>query len=189
MMSPSLLQRLKAARWYLVGALAGLAALVVWGLSTAGPTVALDLVAYLPRATQQRPSPEAFRVGDVTLAGETRRAIQADAPSRLIWEEVVPERGWLQVSLGVHDDVWTQEGAGVLFLVGVSQAGRYEELLSLIVNPYTHISDRQWLPVLLDLSPWAGQRVELIFNTRVAHADAPLTAHRALWGAPAIVTR
>jgi hypothetical protein len=42
---------------------------------------------------------------------------------------------------------------------------------------------------MLDLSPWAGQRVELIFNTRPAHAGASPANHLAVWGAPAIVTR
>lgn len=176
-------------RWYLVGAVVALVALAGWWMSSPSPTVARDLVAHLDQATQRRPSPEAFRVIDVALAGESKKAIYVSEPSRIIWEEVVPERAWLQVSLGVRDEAWSREGTGVLFMVGVSQAGQYQELVSLIVNPYANPADRQWMPLQLDLSPWAGQRVELVLNTRVAHQDASSANHLALWGAPAIVTR
>lgn len=176
-------------RGYIVGVVVALAALAAWQLSSPAPEVALDLVDHLPNATQRRPSDETFHVQDVTLAGQTKKSIYVAEPSRVIWEEIIPDGGWMQVSLGVREEAWTREGSGVLFLIGVSHEGRYEELVSLIVNPYANAADRQWLPVLLDLSPWAGQRVELIFNTRVSHAEASPANHLAVWGAPAIVTR
>lgn len=176
-------------RWYAVGAIVGLVAIAAWWMSSNRLVVAIDLVTHLPKATQLRPSPETFHTADIRLAGESKRSIYAAEPSRIIWEEVVPDRGWLQVSLGVREEAWTREGSGVLFLVGVSHEGRYEELLSIVVNPYSNAADRQWLPILLDLAPWAGQRVELILNTRVAHAEASPANHLAVWGAPAIVTR
>lgn len=180
---------MKKVRWYFVGAAVATVALVAWWLAAPAPAVAIDLVANLEKATQRRPSPEAFRVIDVALAGESKKSIYVAEPSRLIWEETIPSQAWLQVSLGVREEAWAREGAGVLFMVGISQNGRYEELVSLIVNPFANAGDRQWLPVLLDLSPWAGQRVELVLNTRVAHPEASAANHLALWGAPAIVTR
>jgi len=176
-------------RWYVAGVAVGIVALVVWWLSAPAPAVALDLADHMHTATQRRPSPEAFSVIDASLAGETRKSIYVTEPSRLIWEEVLPEKAWLQVSLGVREEAWLREGSGVLFMVGVSLNGRYQELVSLVVNPFANAADRQWLPLLLDLSPWAGQRVELVLNTRVAHAGANSSNHLALWGAPAIVTR
>jgi hypothetical protein len=167
----------------------GALALTGWWLTRSAVLVTVDLIDALPRAIQQRPSPEAFQVIDATLNGETRRAIYVAEQSRIVWEEEVPEHAWLQVALGVREEAWQREGDGVLFLIGVSHAGRYDELISLIVNPRGNESDRQWLPILLDLAPWAGQRVEIIFNTRVAHKDASTANHLALWGAPAIVTR
>jgi hypothetical protein len=179
----------QALKWYAVGAVLGLLALAAWWTTTGAPAITLDLADHLNRATQRRPSPAAFRVIDATLAGQSLKAIYVAEPSRLIWEDVLPEKAWLQVSLGVREEAWVREGSGVLFMVGVSLNGQYQELVSLIVNPFANAADRQWLPLLLDLSPWAGQRVELVLNTRVAHPEATAANHLALWGAPAIVTR
>lgn len=176
-------------RWYAAGAVIGAVVLAAWWLSTPAPAVAVDLVANLDKATQRRPSPESFRVVDVSLAGESKKSIYVAEPSRLIWEETIPPNAWLQVSLGVREEAWTREGSGVLFMVGVSQNGQYQELVSLVVNPFSNAADRQWLPLLLDLAPWAGQRVGLVLNTRLAHSDARPSNHLALWGSPAIVTR
>lgn len=180
---------LKKFGWYLVGAVIGIVVLAFWWERAAEPTIATDLVQELPNATQRRPTPETFQTLDISLGGESKRAIYAAEPSRIIWERVIPDRAWLSVSLGVREEAWMREGSGVLFLVGVSSGSRYSELLSLVVNPYANPADRQWLPVLLDLAPWAGQRVEIILNTRVAQAQATADNHLALWGAPAIVTR
>ena len=89
----------------------------------------------------------------------------------------------------MREEAWTREGSGVLFMVGVSHDGRYEELVNIVIDPFARPSDRQWLPVLLDLAPWAGQRVEIILNTRIAQQSAATPLHLPAWGAPAIVTR
>ena len=60
------------------------------------------------------------------------------------------------------------------------------------VNPYGNPSDRGWQPLVLDLSPFAGENVDLVFNT---YASPPPNTERdrsgdaALWGAPRIVIR
>lgn len=168
-----------------------IAVVVLVGLwwSRAEPAVAIDLVAELHSATQRRPSPEAFTVQEVTIAGTSTRAIAVAEPSRLAWEQTVPSGGWLRVSLGVREQAWQRAGSGVLFMVGVSHGGRYEELVNIVIDPFAHATDRQWLPVLLDLAPWAGQRVELVFNTRIAETGATGGVHLPVWGAPAMVTR
>lgn len=176
-------------RWYLLGGCIGVGALVVWWALLPAAEVVVDLVDRLPQATQRRPSPDAFQVADIRLDGQVKRSIFVTTQSRLAFEEVVPRHAWLQVSLGVREEAWVKEGAGVLFMVGVSHGGTYEELISLIVNPYSNAADRQWLPVLLDLSPWEGEQIELILNTREAYPGAGVANHFAVWGAPAVVTR
>lgn len=174
---------------YLLGAAIVIAAAYA-GLSRwSGETIVVAFADDLTRATEIRPSADVFRVVDVSLNGVSRRAVYVSTQSRLIFTETIPDHGWLDVALGVREEAWARENSGVLFMVGVSADGKYEELVSVIVNPFGNPADRQWLPIKLDLSPWVGQSVQLIFNTRISHPGGTETPHLALWGDPAIVTR
>jgi len=180
-------------RWFVVGAVVGVIALVLWARSMGSGTVVADLVDHFPNAIQTRPNPEAFVVGDVTIAGRTLKSIGVSQASRIIWKETIPPHAWLEVNLGVREEAWTKAGDGVLFLVAISHPvnGKmeYNELVSLIVNPFGNPADRQWYPLMLDLSPYAGQEVEVIFNTRPGAGDATPDNDLAVWGSPSIVTR
>jgi hypothetical protein len=176
-------------RWFVLGAVVGVIALVVWSRSMGSATVFADLVDRFPHAEQRRPNPEAFVVGDVTIAGRTLKSIGVAQASRIVWKETIPAHAWLEVSLGVREEAWEKPGDGVLFLVAISHAGKYDELVSLIVNPHANPADRQWYPLMLDLSPYAGQEVEVIFNTRAGAGNATADNDLAVWGAPSIVTR
>src|SRR5687767_741427 len=183
-------------RWFALGAVVGVIALVVWSRSMGSGTLFADLVDHFPNAIQARPNREAFVVGDVTIAGRTLKSIGIvqGLGSRIVWKEKIPSHAWLEVSLGVREEAWTKDGDGVLFLVGVSHPvgdGKmeYNELVSLIVNPFGNRADRQWYPLMLDLSPYAGKEVEVIFNTRPGAGEASADNDLAVWGAPSIVTR
>jgi hypothetical protein len=176
-------------RWLLVGVLVGVVTLVAWwSVATGGGKVAIDLVAELPNALR-RPNPEAFLVQDVGLGGVTKQAIAVTQATRITWTEQIPNSAWLEVSLGLREEAWSREGDGVLFRVGVSRAGVYEELVSLVVNPFANPADRQWYPIMLDLSPYAGETVEIIFNTNAGVTGDNAANDLALWGAPRVVVR
>jgi hypothetical protein len=176
-------------RWFAVGAVVGGLVREVLARSAGTPETFADLIDHLPQATQRRPNPEAFMVTDVTINGRTLKSIYVTQASRIVWEETVPANAWLSVNLGVREEAWARPGDGVLFLVGISEGGKYDELLSLIVNPNGNAADRQWYPLLLDLSPYAGKAVEVIFNTRPGVDHSTPDNDLAVWGAPAIVTR
>ena len=103
----------------------------------------------------------------------------------------MPDDGWLKVSIGLKPESWTAEGNGVLFLVGVSDGKRFDELFRQHVNPFGNPGDRRWIPVWVDLSAYAGEEIELIFNSRIGpdgQPDDPRNDH-ALWGKPEVVVR
>ena len=175
-------------RWFLVGAVVGIIALVMWTRSIGTGTVAVDLVDHFPQALA-RPNPGVFGIGDVTIAGRTLKSIGVNEASRITWKETIPKNAWLDVSLGLREEVWNKAGDGVLFFISITAAGKNTELVSLIVNPFGNPADRQWYPLMLDLSPYAGQEVEVIFNTRAGAGDATPDNDLAVWGAPTIVTR
>jgi hypothetical protein len=133
----------------------------------------------------------AYSVGDVTLAGETKQAIFAPPNGRITFHLKVPDDGWLKVSLGLKPEAWTVEGNGVYFLAGVSDGKSFEPLFNQTLNPFANASERRWVPVTVDLSAYAGEQVDLIFNTRASGPDgAPdERGDMPLWGAPEVVRR
>ncbi|HVL68458.1 MAG TPA: hypothetical protein VM364_14440 [Vicinamibacterales bacterium] len=173
-------------------AIAAIALLVAgwWLFTRGGAATAIDLIEQFD-AAEKRPAGGSFTVEEVDLNGETRRAINAQPPTRITWKVRVPDDAWLKVAVGLKPEAWTQEGNGVLFLVGVSDGRTFDELFTQHVSPFTNAGDRRWIPVWVDLSAYAGEEVDLIFNTRTSPAgqgDDP-RHDLAVWGAPEVVVR
>ena len=70
-------------------------------------------------------------------------------------------------------------------------AASTEELVNQHVDPANNPSDRRWVPVDVDLSAYAGQAIEVIFNTNSSpkgRGDNP-SFDWAVIGDPAIIVR
>ena len=183
----------------IVAALAGIAILVAivafWMMRRGGPSVAIDLISLLPDAQKagnwDEAGGEQFAVTDVTLDGQTHKAIFAKPHSRLKWKIEVPRRGELEVYFGVREDAWKADGNGVQFRIGVSDGRTYEEYLREVVNPKERDRDRRWLSASVDLSAYEGQLVEIVLNTDPwpPRDDFDKRNDFALWGDPRIIRR
>ena len=152
------------------------------------PTV--DLVAQFSTA-QRSPAERTFNVTDVNLNGESHKAIEAEPPTRITWKVRIPDNAWLRVNVGLKPEAWTAEGDGVLFFVGVSDGRTFDKLFEQVVNPFNQPGDRKWIPVMVDLASYAGEEVEIVFNTRNS-ADRKHHDPRndfAVWGAPEIISK
>ncbi len=163
-----------------------------WLFRRGGGAGAADLIASFDTA-EKRPNATLFQVADVDLNGETRKAI-AVAPAlgtRLIWKLRIPDDGWLRVAVGIKPEAWDTEGDGVLFRVGVSDGRTYEPLFSQHVTPFTNKGDRRWIPVMVDLSAYAGEEMEVIFNTNSSEPGKgdDQRGDLGLWGSPEIFVR
>lgn len=177
--------------------LAGVVAIVVavWlALRPSGePVVAVNLIDQFDQAVEKRPSPDSFEVIDATLAGDTRRAILVKDPSRLVFRAQVPPNGELRLSLGLLEEAWTVPGDGVLFRVLLGAGAPPEEIYNLIYDPYGNPGDRGWHDVALDLSEYAGETVDLFFNTNSSGPTRPPSDDRngdlPVWGEPRLVAR
>jgi len=152
----------------------------------------VDMIANFEAVTK-RPKPELFSIADATLGGVTKKAIaiQPLAGSRMIWKVRIPDDGWLWVSVGMREEAWEKEGDGVKFLVGVSDGRAFEELFAQHLHPAANQGDRKWVDVRVDLSAYAGEEVDVIFNTYASVPGAPHDERNdlALWGNPEIVIR
>ncbi len=181
----------------LLGAIALVAILAVWLFYRPGAdNVAIDLMREFPTTKIKNPNPDVFEVVDVTLGGDSKRAIFAKQQSRAGWTVTVPDGAWLKVSVGIKEEAWKIEGDGVYFYIGVSDGTKFDELYNLVVNPFANASDRGWKDVTLDLSPYAGKTVDLMFNNRASPPPAqgvgPRNDERGdmpVWGEPRIVIR
>lgn len=173
----------------LIGVAIAAAAAYFW-LRSGREHVAVDLVSQFASAKRKQPSPEVFTQESATIGGVSHPAIETSQPSRITYNLTVPEKGMLKVSLGILEKGWTMEGDGVLFRIGVSTGGRYDELLSLVIDPFHNAGERSWRDLSIDLSEYAGENVDLIFNT---NPGPPPSDNRngdfAAWGAPRVVVQ
>jgi hypothetical protein len=159
-----------------------------WWMFRRGSAERVDLLALYDKA-QKDGAP--YSLIDVTLAGETKRAILAPPNGRIHFKVRVPDDGWLKVSLGMKPESWDKEGNGVYFFAGVSDGRTFEQLFTQTLNPFANPSERRWIPVMVDLSAYAGAEVEIILNTRASGPGGPPDDRNdlPLWGAPEIVRR
>src|SRR5450756_599316 len=141
-----------------------------WWMFRRGSAERVDLLALYDKA-QKDGAP--YSHIDVTLAGETKRAILAPPNGRIHFKVRVPDDGWLKVSLGMKPESWDKEGNGVYFFAGVSDGRTFEQLFTQTLNPFANPSERRWIPVMVDLSAYAGAEVEIILNTRASGPGGP----------------
>lgn len=187
-------------RNYIIGAVVVLvAALAIYFyLRSKDERVVEDLVAiFRDDARVEKKSSLAFdlayRTGPETIKGETRTSIYMHPNSRLTYKRVaIPDSGHLRVWFGVKEDAWDKQGGdGVLFRFGVSDGRQYDELLNQHVDPANNPADRAWISADLDLSAYAGQQMDLIFNTQDSpRGRTPNSMHDfAVWGEPALIVK
>jgi len=172
---------------FVAGVAVGMAALWGWNyLRSHQGEATMDFVAMLNQASLRRPAPEVFAARPVTVGGDTRAGIAVAQASRVAWDITVPAGAWVEAHLALEESAWNQPGDGVMFRIGVSVDGRYDELLTQAVNPSGVATDRRWVPVQVDLTPYAGRQVSLILNTgSLDTTDFDL----AVWGDLRLVTR
>lgn len=162
-----------------------------WLFGRGGRGEAIDLIEQLPQAKKVPPD-ATFDVIDANLSGETKKAIAInEKPSRITWKVRVPDDAWLNVSVGMRPETWDKEGDGAYFFVVVSDGRNAEQLFTQHVHPFANKGDRKWIPVFVDLSAYAGEDMEIIFNTRTGAGGKGSNYANvlALWGEPQIVIR
>jgi hypothetical protein len=129
-------------------------------------------------------------------SGTSRRQwLYLHPPSEVAVDVALPagRQAWLQGALALDPAVWeAPTGDGVRFtaavapLDGQGQPGGQTTVLDRAVNPRARTEERQWVPVEVDLSAWAGQTVRLTLRTEPRE---DLTNDWGGWGNPVVVVR
>ena len=128
-------------------------------------------------------------VFETSIGGEIRRSLYAHAMSQVTWTVTVPAGGRLRTALGIMPGAWGfTDGDGVVFRIGVTENGRHSELFARRVDPAHAAADKRWIPVDIDLSPFAGRQIDIVLRTDPSMPGAPPNAAYdwALWGSPRI---
>ena len=118
-----------------------------------------------------------------------RTSTLADATVAVILPVPVVAGERFEVGYGVNPDRWGDLlPHRVGFAISVRPPTGSERLVvSAEVDPYDRATDRRWHDVAVDLSPWAGETVELVLRTTGPPGAAP-DADLAGWAAPRLVS-
>ncbi len=135
-----------------------------------------SLCEWLPRAEVTYPVGSEVQIESVKTTQGQRLGILAAAPSRIRFPEVIlPAGARLQFAAGIPEPLGRYRHLAiesVTFVVSIESEGSVRELWSRTANP----SDRSWPEAVVDLSPYAGTRSRLLFETRCSDMHRSLAA-------------
>jgi hypothetical protein len=150
--------------------------------------VLVDLTNVLDTARRQ-PGAASFAIAPVALQGPPVRSIVAASQTRLTFHVTVPSASYFRVLAGIHPDSWNDARAAQVFLVGVSDGRAYRQAASIVVDPASHPTDRQWREIRVDLRQYVGLTIDIVLNTRLAAGAPEPDVPHAVWGSPQVVSR
>ncbi|MBN1887637.1 MAG: hypothetical protein JW850_06590 [Thermoflexales bacterium] len=90
----------------------------------------------------------------------------------------------LRAELAVAPEAWTAEGDGVTFSVYVEDAAGMHLVYARYVDPKHHELDRRWIPMWIDLTPFAGRGVVRLILVTGSGPAGDLRYDWAGWGEP-----
>jgi hypothetical protein len=134
-------------------------------------------------------------VDPITGHEDTRSVIYEHPPEsgkvEIIYRVEVPENGAFRFAISLSPEVWSPaQGDGASFKLYVTEVDAPEEgqfAFIRYINPKHNPKDRRWRNFLVDLSPWAGQPVNLSLITTAGPAG-DWAFDWAGWAEPQIVS-
>jgi tetratricopeptide (TPR) repeat protein len=124
-----------------------------------------DFAAHLAEASIELPDPNYVRGDYFSIDGDDRRVIFSHPDAAIRYSVAVDDGVSLVFSVGTAPGSWAQPGDGVGFAVYVETGEGTHEAFRTYVDPKHNPSDRRWHAHEVDLSPFAGQTVAIVFQT------------------------
>jgi len=155
--------------------------------ATGGEMVYYDFASGLlsSEAGIETPQTSYVGVGQMALGIDVRPVLRMHPPATIWYTIPVPPEARLLFSVALDPEVWHPDrGDGVLFSVHVVADGVDETVFSREVDPKNRPEDRRWQDVEIDMTPYAGRTVTILFATH------PLETNDwdwAGWGTPVLV--
>ncbi|MHB8134991.1 MAG: hypothetical protein ACYDH1_12305 [Anaerolineaceae bacterium] len=127
------------------------------------------------------------RTGVITIDGDRKPTLYMHPSSKVTYYVDVPEKSKLYFSIALAPAVWEiGKGDGVTFELAIDSNEKVENIYKMYIDPKNVDSHRKWFDYEIDLSPWVGQKINLVFIT----TPGPNGDDRfdwAGWGYPRIV--
>jgi hypothetical protein len=105
----------------------------------------------------------------IAMAGKPRDVIGEHPPyTRLPYTVIVGKaiREVLHFSYGVDPEVFDKPGDGVMFAIEVKdKSGNIKQLFSSYIDPKHDMSKRHWMDASVDLTPYRGKTIQVLFST------------------------
>ncbi len=79
---------------------------------------------------------------------------------------VPPENTMLCFTIGTDPTQWSEKGDGVEFLVQVKDGIRLDKSFQKYINPKNNHEDRRWFFEEIDLTPYEGKEIKIIFTVK-----------------------
>lgn len=142
----------------------------VWLLTSGGetPPGRLGLLDVLPEArlsSSHTSIHEAFSITKLAIADGRRETLVALPTSRVVWDVAVPRGAVLHVTAGQRPDMLTAESDGIVMRIAVEQGDERSLIADLTLFPFGVGEHQQLFPLALPLDRWAGQHVQVVFET------------------------
>jgi tetratricopeptide (TPR) repeat protein/O-antigen ligase len=156
------------------------------------PGLVYDFVALLAQANFSETLNQGFIKADYfTIDGERESTIFMHPASWTRYALQLPqslpsERLWLSFAIGMSPDSWSQAGDGVEFIIRVHSNSGEETVFTQTIDPKNDPSDQRWHNYSIDLTPYAGQDIEIQFETNAGPAGDN-QFDWAGWGNPRII--
>lgn len=116
-----------------------------------------------------------------TITGERFPTLMMHPNARMAWRMRLPDEAVLEAYVGIKPEAWKQV-APVTFRIELDDGTATDLLFEHVMNPRDSVEDREWGFFDLDLSPFGGQKVELILSTEASPSDYGWAG----WGLPRI---
>ncbi len=119
---------------------------------------------HLKTAVMQRRQIEDVQVVASVIGTDQREALVMQPSSEVRFLARVPRRAILRFSTCIPEHCWAK-GDGASGSVTLVLNGEERVLFEQYLNPQNHPDDRRWFEHRVDLTPYAGQEVEIVLRT------------------------
>jgi tetratricopeptide (TPR) repeat protein/O-antigen ligase len=127
--------------------------------------VIYDFAAHLAEASLQPPDLECVRNDDFRIDEDQRRVVFAHPDARVTYTVTLVEDAVLAFDVAMAPGTWDRPGDGVTFAVYVVSDDDTRQVFSTYIDPKRDPSDQRWHAHEILLADYAGQTVNIIFET------------------------